>query len=100
MGVLGMIPGVSTLKMIGVGLASALVAGSLVSAYTALVTVPAAERVAAALARAEAERTYDLAVEELSDEVDKAVVRAGVCRSNGGRWLPGAGRCVGGQAQN
>jgi hypothetical protein len=100
MGVLDMIPGVSTIKMIGIGLGSALVAGSLVSAYTALVTVPAAEKDAAALARAEAEQTFELAVEELSNEADKALVRAGVCRSNGGRWLPGAGRCVGGQAQN
>lgn len=100
MSILDMIPGVSAVKMAGVGLAAALVSGSLVMAYTSLVTVPAAKRDAAALARAEAEQTFNLAVEELADEADKAVVRAGVCRSDGGRWLPGARECIGGKAED
>lgn len=100
MGVLDLIPGVSTAKNIGVGLASALVSASLVSAYMSLVTVPSAKRDAVKIATAKLTETYNQAVEELSDEADKAVVRAGVCRNTGGRWLPGAGECIGGKAED
>lgn len=93
MGVLDAIPGVSTAKLIGVGLAAALVAGSLVSTYTAMVTVPAAKRDARLIAQSEMLEKFKEASDEIASDAEKFRARRIACRAVGGVFDFATGDC-------
>ncbi|WP_420406900.1 hypothetical protein [Hoeflea sp.] len=93
MSLLDLIPGVSTAKLVGVGLASALVSASLVSTYTSYVTVPAAERDAAKLAQSEMLERFNEVSNELASDAEKFRARRIACRAAGGVFAFDTGDC-------
>lgn len=90
---LGLIPGVSTLKMIGIGAASALVSASLVMAYTNLVTVPGAKREATKIAQSEMLEKFKDVSNEIASEAEKFRARRLACRAAGGVFDFATGDC-------
>ena len=90
---LDMIPGVSTLKMIGVGIASALVSASLVMAYTSLVTVPSAKREAAKIAQSEMLEKFNEVSNELASDAEKFRLNRLACRAVDGVFDFATGDC-------
>ena len=90
---LDLIPGVSTLKMIGVGAASALVSASLVMAYTSLVTVPSANREATKIAQSEMLEKFKDVSNEIASEAEKFRARRLACRAAGGVFDFATGDC-------
>ena len=90
---LDLIPGVSTLKMIGVGAASALVSASLVMAYTSLVTVPSAKREATKVAQAEMIEKFKEVSNELASDAEKFRANRLACRAVGGVFDFSSGDC-------
>lgn len=90
---LDLIPGVSTLKMIGVGAASALVSASLVMAYTSLVTVPSAKREATKIAQSEMLEKFKDVSNEIASDAEKFRARRLACRAAGGVFDFATGDC-------
>ena len=88
-----MIPGVSTLKIIKIKLTSALIATSLVSAYTGFVIVPAARRDAAKLAQAEMLENFKEASNEIASDAEKFRANRLACRAAGGVFAFDTGNC-------
>lgn len=93
MSLLGMIPGVSSAKLIGAGLASALVAVSLANAYTSLVTIPAVKREATKLAQAEMLENFNEVSNEIASDAERFRARRLACRAAGRLFDFATGDC-------
>jgi hypothetical protein len=93
MSLLDMIPGVSTLKLIGAGAAVAIATASLVLSYSFLVIVPAAEREAEAIAKAEMIEKFNEVKNELASDAEKFRFSRAACRAAGGVFDFATGDC-------
>jgi predicted xylose isomerase-like sugar epimerase len=93
MGILDNIPFVSEIKLTAVGIAAALISGSLVASYMNLVTIPAAEKDAAQIAQSEMLEKFNEISNELADDAEKFRARRLACGAAGGVFDFATGNC-------
>lgn len=90
---LDMIPGVSTLKLIGVGVAGSVIAASLTFTYVSFFTIPAAKQEAAQVATAKMLEKFNEVSDELASDAEKFRSRRIACRAAGGVFSFATGDC-------